>query len=63
MPEPTRRKPPISPSDAMRLLAALAAADPTVSGVTLILPDGSMRYLDAADALAMTGNGPARGCA
>ena len=60
MPEPNRRTP-VSLSEVVRLLASLAAADPTVSGITLILPDGSMRYLDAADALAMTGAGPARG--
>lgn len=33
---------------AIRVLLALAEVDPTVSGATLILPDGSLTYLDAA---------------
>ena len=61
MSDPTRPDRAALVSDTMRLLAELAAADPTVSGVTLILPDGSMRYIDVAEALAMSGKGPARG--
>jgi hypothetical protein len=33
---------------ALRILLALVDADPTVSGASLILPDGSVTYLDAA---------------
>jgi len=33
---------------AIRILLTLAEVDPTVSGATLILPDGSAIYLDAA---------------
>jgi hypothetical protein len=33
---------------ALRILRALAEVDPTVSGAALILPDGSVTYLDAA---------------
>jgi hypothetical protein len=33
---------------AIRILLALAEVDPTVSGATLVLPDGSVTYLDAA---------------
>ena len=33
---------------AIHILPALAEVDPTVSGATLILPDGSVTYLDAA---------------
>jgi hypothetical protein len=33
---------------AIRILLALAEVDPTISGATLILPDGSMTYLAAA---------------
>jgi hypothetical protein len=33
---------------AIRILLALAEVDPTISGVSLILPDGSVAYLDAA---------------
>jgi hypothetical protein len=32
---------------AIRILLALAEVDPTISGATLILPDGSTAYLDA----------------
>jgi hypothetical protein len=34
--------------EALRILLALAEVDPTVSGATLILPDGQTIYLDAA---------------
>lgn len=37
------------------IVAALAADDPTVSGATLMLPDGSIQFLDA-DALRRGGN-------
>ena len=30
------------------MLLALAEVDPTISGATLVLPDGSMTYLDTA---------------
>ena len=33
---------------AIRMLLALAEVDPTISGATLVLPDGSVTYLDAA---------------
>ena len=36
---------------AIRVLLALADADPTLSGATLILPDGSVTYLNAATLL------------
>lgn len=36
---------------AIRVLLALAEVDPTVSGATLILPDGSVTYLNAATLL------------
>jgi hypothetical protein len=32
----------------LRLVAALADADPTVSGATVIMPDGEFTYVDAA---------------
>ena len=32
---------------AIRILLALAEVDPTVSGARLILPDGSVTYLDS----------------
>ncbi|MBN8905763.1 MAG: hypothetical protein J0H99_03880, partial [Rhodospirillales bacterium] len=35
-------------AEAVRFLDQLAAADPTVTGATLITPDGRVRYLDAA---------------
>ncbi len=33
---------------AIRMLLALVEVDPTISGASLILPDGSVTYLDAA---------------
>jgi hypothetical protein len=33
--------------NAIALLMALAEADPTVTGATLIMPDGSAEFLDA----------------
>lgn len=33
---------------AIRMLLALDEVDPTIGGATLILPDGSTTYLDAA---------------
>jgi len=33
---------------AIRMLLALAEVYPTISGATLVLPDGSITYLDAA---------------
>jgi hypothetical protein len=33
---------------AIRILLALAEVDPTISGASLILPDGLVTYLDAA---------------
>ncbi len=35
-------------ADAIRILLALAEVDPTISGATLILPDGSVANIDAA---------------
>ena len=64
MTEPTRLNRPDRAAlvrDTVRLLAVLAEADPTVSGATLILPDGTMQFVSVADALAMAGSGPARG--
>jgi hypothetical protein len=36
-----------SRDEALRILLALAEADPTVSGVTLVLPTGEVEYLGA----------------
>ena len=35
-------------AEAVHILDQLAAADPTLTGATLITPDGRVRYLDAA---------------
>ncbi len=35
-------------AEAIRILLALAEVDPTVSGATLILPDGTVAHIDAA---------------
>jgi hypothetical protein len=47
----------IAPSKAIlvQLLTAMAAEDPTISGATIINPDGEIIYLDAA-ALRRGGN-------
>jgi hypothetical protein len=58
-----RQRRTVGRAEAIRLtneyLAHQAAA--TVTGATLILPDGSTLYLSADDALAMAGSLPARG--
>ena len=49
-------------ADAIRLaVACLAAAGPTATGATLFCGDGSVTFLDAADARVMHGAAPARG--
>lgn len=45
------------------VLAAAARADPTVTGATLMMPDGTARYVSVADALAMIGAGRPAGSA
>jgi hypothetical protein len=40
----------------VQVVAELAAADPTISGATIIMPDGEMVFLDAA---ALRGGGRA----
>ena len=45
------------------LLAAVAERDSTVTGGTIILPTGELRWLSVGDAKAMLGLGPAAGSA
>lgn len=42
-------------------LAALAAAGPTATGATVMLPDGELLYFSVETARAMTSNAPAGG--
>jgi hypothetical protein len=44
-------------------LAAMADLDPTISGATIISPDGECRYLGVDEAKAIAGIGPAAGSA
>jgi hypothetical protein len=47
---------------AIRLaMAALAKAGPTATGATLMLPDGEVLHLNAADAHALAGRLPGKG--